>query len=187
MQTQTTVVNWEDPTTWTNWQARFSAVAQCVYTVVWDSDDKRREIIDDLLRQKRISGYAAGRWPHRRDDKDAFALDEKKRAVEDLIQNMIFYDAYDLSNAKPPAHGRPATLAMFRRLDGLIQDMQALVLTVEEAYSVDCTQLKSSLQVAHTQLENYIDAEERGVAAESTPVHEDVHMQDLLLRLTACL
>jgi hypothetical protein len=139
------------------------------------------------LRQKRISGYAAGRWPHRRDDKDAFALDEKKRAVEDLIQNMIFYDAYDLSNAKPPAHGRPATLAMFRRLDGLIQDMQALVLPIEQAYSVDCTKLKSSLEVAHTQLENYIDAEERGAAAESTPVYEDVHMQDLLLRLTACL
>ena len=44
MQTQTTVVNWEEPTTWTNWQERFSVVAECVYTVVWDTDDQRRQL-----------------------------------------------------------------------------------------------------------------------------------------------
>jgi len=156
MQTQATLVNWEDPTTWTNWQQRFSAVAQCVYTVVLDTDDLQRDITDYLVKRKRIR-------PHPCPDSSLY---NKNRAVADLLHNLNAFDADDLDVFKTD-HGRPATLVMICKLDGLIQDMKTLMPAVQQMYSVDCSQLISSIEVAHTQLDNYIDAEERGAQADA--------------------
>jgi len=156
MQTQATVVNWEEPTTWTNWQERFSAVAQCVYTVVLDTDDLERDITDHLIKRQRTRTH----------DCHDFSLYNKNKAVADLIHNLRSFDPADLVQFKPD-HGRPATLVMFRKLDGLIQDMKTLMPFVQQMYSVDCSKLISSIAVAHTQLNNYIDADERGAQAEA--------------------
>jgi hypothetical protein len=56
---------------------------------------------------------------------------------------------------------------MIGKLDGLIQDMKILMPAVQQMYSVDCSKLISSIEVAHTMLDKYIDAEERGAQADA--------------------
>ena len=148
----------------TNWQARFSAVAQCVYTVIWDADEQMTAIIDGLLAKGTIDGFTAKHWPHARRDAEAYVLEEKKNAAVDSLQNLIVRDIHAHSNIKAPAHGRDTMPAMFAELDGLIQGMQVVVPAVESRYGVDCTELKDTITVARRELHAYLDAEDRGKA-----------------------
>jgi hypothetical protein len=126
------------------WQEQFAVVAQCVYTVIWDYNEKRTEIIDHLLENRTISGPRARNWQSSSDTK-AYALELRIRVIQDILSTLVLNDPHDLSNTKRPAVHRTAIPPMFQTLVGEIQSMQGEVSGVDQEYSVDCIALEQAI------------------------------------------
>ncbi len=69
------------------WLEQFAVVIRCLYTVVWDVEDKKEEIVEQLLKNRTIKGPNARNWPSHRET-EAHALELRKRNIVEKIRTL---------------------------------------------------------------------------------------------------
>jgi hypothetical protein len=138
------------------WQEQFAVVAQCVYTVIWDYNEKRTEIIDHLLENRTISGPRARNWQSSSDTK-AYALELRIRVIQDILSTLVLNDPHDLSNTKRPSCTGPPFLQCFRLWWVKSSQCKAKCqVSTKSTPSIALRWSKQSMEDAVTQLEAYL-------------------------------